>query len=115
MSNGSRSSFICRRMCEGLIEWTIGGLSAASCMYSKAVAAGASGVRRPEIKPNLADGDFQWDRDSGRILGPWHVRTSERLEGILCDVFGVVGFEFQSVLDSHDAFGLLDRRQIGRA
>ena len=38
----------------------------------------------------------------------------ERREGVVCDAFGVVGVELQSVVDGDDPFGLLAWRQFGR-
>jgi hypothetical protein len=39
---------------------------------------------------------------------------SERREGVVCDAFGVVGVELQSVVDGDDLLGLLAWRQFGR-
>jgi hypothetical protein len=46
--------------------------------------------------------------------GDFHTSLSERREGVGCYAFGVVGVELQSVVDSHDLFGLLAWRQFGR-
>jgi hypothetical protein len=46
--------------------------------------------------------------------GDFHTWLSERREGGVCDAFGVVGVELQSVVDGDDPFGLLAWRQFGR-
>ena len=47
----------------------------------------------------------------GEISSP---RCQSAVRGVVCDAFGVVGVELQSVVDSDDPFGLLAWRQFGR-
>src|SRR6476660_3486988 len=82
------------------------------------------GIRRGSIR-RCAEPGYQRHRDrrartacrSASRSGSWGdllTSLSECREGVVCDAFGVVGVELQSVVDSDDPFGLLAWRQFGR-